>query len=144
MRAVMELIKAYARIIRFIISGGTGSVVNLSVLFVLVHFFSWYPVYASIASFISSFFVSFTLQKLWTYKNYDKSTAGTQMFTFFAIALFNLGLNTLMMYGWIEYSSVHYLAAQIITSGLIAIESFFLYKHFVFHPKSEPVLTKSI
>ena len=144
MRAVMELIKAYARIIRFIISGGTGSVVNLSVLFVLVHFFSWYPVYASIASFISSFFVSFTLQKLWTYKNYDKSTAGTQMFTFFAIALFNLGLNTLMMYGWIEYSSVHYLAAQIITSGLIAIESFFLYKHFVFHPTSEPVLPKSI
>ncbi len=143
MTPVMELIKAYARIIRFVISGGTGAVVNLGVLYILVHYFAWYPVYASIASFLCSFFLSFTLQKLWTYKNYDNATAGTQMFTFLAIALFNLGLNTVAMYGLIEYTSIHYLFAQILTSGLIAFESFSLYKHFVFTPKSEPPLTSN-
>lgn len=144
MRPVKELIRAYARIIRFIISGGTGAVVNLGVLYILVHFFSFYPVYASVVSFICSFFVSFTLQKLWTYKNYDKSTAGSQMFTFLAISLFNLGLNTLIMYAWIEYTPLHYLAAQFLTSAGIAVASFFLYKHFVFTPKSEPPFPKSL
>ena len=132
MNQVLELLKAYARIIRFIISGGTGAVVNLSVLYVLVHYFSWYPVWGSVGSFVCAFFVSFTLQKLWTYKNYNKEESGKQMGVYLGVQLINLGINTGLMYLLVEYTPLHYLAAQIVTSGLIAVESFFLYKHIVF------------
>jgi putative flippase GtrA len=130
--AVKALWDSYGRIIRFIISGGTGAAVNLSVLAVLVEYFGWYAVYGSIGSFVCAFFVSFSLQKLWTYKNYNKEAAGMQMAIYLGIQLVNLGINTGLMYFFIEYTPLHYLAAQIITLGLIAVESYFLYTHVVF------------
>lgn len=132
MQPVIDLIKAYARIIRFVIAGGTGAVVNLTALYLLVEYGHLNPVVGSIGSFVCAFFVSFGLQKLWTYKNYDKQTAGKQMTVYLGIQLFNLALNTGIMYLFVHHTPIHYIVAQIITSGLIAVESFFLYKHIVF------------
>lgn len=132
MQAVIDLIKAYARIIRFVIAGGTGAVVNLTALYLLVEYAHLNPVVGSVGSFVCAFFVSFGLQKLWTYKNYDKQTAGKQMTVYLGIQLFNLALNTGIMYLFVHHTPVHYMPAQIITSGLIAVESFFVYKHIVF------------
>ena len=130
----------YGRILRFIVSGGAGAVVNLTVLFVLVHYLGMYPVLASGGSFIAAFFVSFTLQKLWTYRNFDRENAGGQMIIYFVIQLINLGINTALMYFFVEFTTLHYLVAQIVTSGVIAVESFFLYKHMVFIKKEAPPL----
>jgi putative flippase GtrA len=135
--AVQALWDTYGRIVRFVISGGTAAAVHLGLVFILVHFFSWYPVFASVCAFVIAFFVSFALQKLWTYKNFDRKNAGEQMGTYLAIQLANLGLNALSMYIFVEYTNVHYLVAQVITSGTIAIESFFVYKYFVFHSRPQ-------
>lgn len=132
MQAVIDLIKAYARIIRFVLAGGAGAVVNLTALYLLVTYGEAHPVLGSVGSFICAFFVSFTLQKLWTYRNFDKETAGKQMTVYLTIQLINLGINTGLMYILVHYTPLHYLVAQVITSALIAIESFFLYKHVVF------------
>lgn len=140
MKAVIDLIKAYARIIRFVIAGGTGAVINLTALYLLVTYAGLNPVLGSVGSFICAFFVSFSLQKLWTYKNYDKQTAGKQMTVYLGIQLFNLALNTGIMYILVHHTPIHYLVAQVITSAFIAIESFFLYKHIVFRDteKTQP------
>lgn len=138
MQAVIDLIKAYARIIRFVIAGGTGAVVNLTALYLLVTYGQVHPVLGSMGSFVVAFFVSFTLQKLWTYRNYDKETAKKQMAVYLGIQLINLAINTACMYVLVHYTPVHYLAAQIITSALIAVESFFLYKHVVFRDSATP------
>jgi putative flippase GtrA len=50
MQAVIDLIKAYARIIRFVIAGGTGAVVNLTALYLLVEYAHLNPVLGSISS----------------------------------------------------------------------------------------------
>lgn len=124
----------YGKILRYIVSGGTGAVVNFAVLIFLVEHFHLYPVYASVGAFMVAFGVSFTLQKLWTFQNYDRATAGKQIVAYLAISLMNLGLNTLLMYLLITYTTLWYVVDQFITSALIAVESFFLYRHVVFTP----------
>src|SRR3989344_279145 len=55
--------------IRYIISGGTGAVVNLATLFVLVHFFQVWYLLSVIMAFVVAFFVSFSMQKFFTFND---------------------------------------------------------------------------
>jgi putative flippase GtrA len=127
-----RLDERHRKIVRFLISGGTAAVVHFAVLTLLVEVFSVYPVLASVFAFVCAFFVSFTLQKLWTFKNSDMEAAPRQAGIFFSIGMVNLGINAGLMYLFFSLLGFHYLPAQVLTSGLVAVESYFLYKHFVF------------
>jgi putative flippase GtrA len=134
----------YRKLVRFTISGGTGFLVNLVVLIALVELTGMRPVVASVGAFVCAFGVSFTLQKFWTFKDAGLTEAPQQATRYLVVALVNLALNALLMYLFTEVLHLFdallpqygYIAAQIVTNGLIAIESYFLYKHFVF---SKPV-----
>ena len=57
------------RIVRFLISGSSAAGINLGTLFVLTHFFDVWYLLSSVVAFSVSFFVSFTLQKFWTFND---------------------------------------------------------------------------
>lgn len=117
---------------RYIISGGTAAIVDLGTLYVLTDLFAvWYVLSAAIA-FAVAFGVSFLMQKFWTFRDHDTDRVHTQVLLYLVISVANLLLNTAMVYGFVEYLRVHYLLAQIVTSGLIACESFLVYKLLIF------------
>jgi len=121
-------------LIRYIISGGTAAVVNLGILFILVHFFNnWYLI-SSVISYALAILVSFLMQKYFTFKDFTKDRIGEQGVLHVGIQVFNLCLNTLLMYLLVDLGGIYYLLAQIISAGSIAVYSFFLYKHMVFAP----------
>jgi putative flippase GtrA len=122
------------RVARYIFSGGTAATVNLAALYALVDFFGLYYLTGAVLSFIIAFVVSFLLQKFWTFRNFEKKTdvVQKQVVWYFGIALFNLCLNTTFIYFFVEVLYVWYMLAQFISSGLIAVLSYFLYKLFVF------------
>lgn len=120
------------RLARFVISGGTATAVNLGTLFILTHFFGVWYIYSSIAAFAVSFFVSFSLQKLWTFGNTALDKVHVQATKFLAIILVALGINTLLIYIFVEYMHAHYLLGQLVSGLFIAIINYFSYKHIVF------------
>ena len=120
------------RIARFCISGGIATLVNLSTLFLLTHFLSVWYVFSSIVAFLLAFCVSFSLQKLWTFKDASRDHLYAQALTFLTIVLVGLGINTTLVFVLVEYGSVHYLVAQLISGVFIAIMNYFSYKHLVF------------
>ncbi|OGG51102.1 hypothetical protein A2763_02055 [Candidatus Kaiserbacteria bacterium RIFCSPHIGHO2_01_FULL_54_36] len=120
------------RIVRFLISGSSAAGINLGTLFVLTHFFDVWYLLSSVVAFSVSFFVSFTLQKFWTFNDASLHRVRSQAFVYLMIALADLGLNTLLLFVLVEYAHVHYMAAQLLCMGLIAIINFFSYKRFVF------------
>ncbi len=123
----------YFRVIKYILAGGTATVVNLILLYFLTEFFQlWYLISSAIA-FIISFFVSFYLQKFWTFQDKDKKKIYQQIRLYGIVALANLGLNTGLMYFSVDILKIWYLLAQILISGLIAIESFLIYKFLIFN-----------
>ncbi len=138
--AIVKIIKfnfpfSDSRIIRFVISGTIGAVTDLFLLWFLTAAFGIWYLASAIIAFILSFVVSFFLQKLWTFKNREADRTHVQAGIYLAVTLCNLGVNTLLVYVFVRYFSLHYLLAQIIASVLIAFESFFAYREIVFKKK---------
>lgn len=125
------------RIVRYLISGTLATTTTFVVLFVLVHFFHVWYLLATVVAFIMGVCVSFTMQKLFTFNDYSRDTIPIQTTVFFGIQIFNLSINTLLMYVSVDVVHVHYLLSQVIVAGAIALYSFFVYKHLIFRSKVE-------
>lgn len=126
---------------KYIISGGTATVVNLSLLYTLTEFFHiWYLISAAVA-FVGAFGVSFTLQKFWTFRDHDTEDIHKQLSLYLVVVLVNLGINTLLVYLLVEHAGLWYIYAQIISAMIIAVESFFVYKFFIFKRAHEKLST---
>ncbi len=122
--------------VRFLISGGTGAMVHFFVLYLLTGVMGvWYLLATSIA-FTCAFFVSFTLQKHWTYTDRSPAVWG-QRGRYFLIGVGNLLLNGALMYVLVDGFGIWYLLAQVIASGLIAVLSHLLYRTVVFMEHGE-------
>jgi putative flippase GtrA len=124
-----------SRIIRFIISGSIGAFTDLFLLWFLTKVAGIWYLTSAIIAFVLSFIVSFFLQKIWTFKNREMEKIHIQAGTYLLITLCNLGMNTLLVYTFVQYLSFHYLIAQVFASIIIAFESFFAYRELVFKKK---------
>ena len=127
----------YKQIIKYLITGGTAASADLVLLYILTDILGvWYLISASLA-FAIAFFVSFFLQKFWTFRDGDKEIMYQQMGVYLAVALSNLALNAALMYALVDGFKVWYMLAQIMASGLIACESYFIYKLLIFNKNSK-------
>lgn len=127
----------HAKIVRYLISGGTAAFTNITLLYLFTDIFGiWYIASAAMA-FALAFIVSFTLQKFWTFQDISKDQIHRQATVYLTVALSNLLINTSLLYMQVEYLGIHYIVAQLIASVFIAIESFFVYQIFIFKKKTE-------
>jgi putative flippase GtrA len=120
------------KIFRFLISGGAAAGTNLFILYAVTEWFGIWYLLSSVIAFIIAFFVSFVLQKYWTFKDHSTDMIHRQMVIYFAYALLGVLVNTLFVYIFVEIFGIHYFVAQFISSGLIAIANFFVYRFFIF------------
>lgn len=122
--------------IKYLVSGCTGAIVNVGILYVLTDWLGLWYLFSTSISLLCSFVVSFTLHKFWTFDNKVMEDVHVQAASYLGVALINLVLNTFFMLVFVEYLHIWYLLAQVISAGLIAFSSFFLYKQFVFKTKT--------
>jgi putative flippase GtrA len=123
------------RIFRFLLSGGAALGTDLVFLYLFTDIFGiWYLV-SSVLAFVLAFVVSFSLQKFWVFGDSSHDGIQKQASIYFVVAIINLFLNTFLVYEFVEQFKLFYLLAQIAASALIAIESFFVYQHFIFNKK---------
>jgi putative flippase GtrA len=127
----------YARVLRFLVSGGSAASVNLVVLFVAVTEFGMWYIAGAVVSFFVSFIVSFLMQKFWTFRDSSIIDTKEQLVEYLSVALINLCLGTTSLYVLVEYGGLHYMFAQFLTMGAVAVLSYFVYKHLIFHQKSD-------
>ena len=130
---MIKLLLKYKRVIKYLIAGGAAASVDLGFLYFFTDILGiWYLISACLA-FIMAFFVSFYLQKFWTFRDGDKEKMYKQLGVYLAVALVNLALNAALMYLLVDGLKIWYLLAQIMASGLIAAESYFVYKLLIFN-----------
>jgi len=119
-------------VVKFFIAGGFAGVVDLIALFVFHDLFAWEILFSTSAAFILAFAVSFSLQKIWTFRNYSHKKLPRQLILYFAGAFISLNLNALGMHWLVNNLGVWYLLAQIIVNLFLAVINFFNYKFIVF------------
>jgi len=116
----------YRQPIKYIISGGTSAVTNLLALFALTDFFHIWYLYSTPIAYMCGYVVSFTLHKFWTFESMDRAKAKKELPLHLSLALGNLAVNIALMYIFVDILGVWYISAQILATGLIAIEGFYL------------------
>ncbi len=115
------------KLVRYLFAGSIGAMVHVGTVFVCTHMFDiWYRV-STIIGFFLSVSVSFYLQKHWTFREHEISHAGKQFLQFVSIGGINFVLNISIMILMVEVLHLWPVAAQILTSGIVAVESFLLY-----------------
>jgi dolichol-phosphate mannosyltransferase len=127
-----EAYAGHMNFFRFLIAGSMGAIVNLSVLYIFTDILGVWYLYSSVSAFIGSFFVSFLLQKFWTFRDHSKDNIHKQASLYFLVLLCGLGLNTLILYFLVEYGGLHYLPGQVMSAAIVAAFSYSAYRHFIF------------
>ncbi len=127
-----QLAFRHRTIVKFIISGGTAAFVDLVLIYALTDLFGLWYLLSAILAFLVAFVVSFCMQKFWAFRDTDLSRAHRQLISYLFVGVTNLFLNTFLVYVFVDIIGIWYFFAQIIASGLIALGSFFIYKHLIF------------
>ena len=122
----------HRQILKFLIAGGTSTSVDILIYSLLVYFANLWYVASSIISFIIAFWISFGLQKFWTFRDKNTEKIMKQTYLYFFVAIINLGISTLLIYLFVDYVHIHKFLSKVSANIIIAAESFFVYRHFVF------------
>lgn len=125
---MINFLKQKRELIKYIISGGTAAVVNISTLYILVDYFDLWYLASSTLAYLVAFFVSFTLQKFWTFLDKEKRGTTKQAIWFILYNVISIFINMLFVFVFVEVFGVVYLVAQILSGIIIAGCSFFVYR----------------
>lgn len=131
-RILLLYIEKNKKIFRFIISGASATAVDIFLLFYLTEIVGLWYIHSAVLAFGASFFVSFYLQKYWTFEDNRKHVRTRQMLMHFLVASTNLSLNTFGLFFLVHFLHVHYLLAQLLVVGVLGIGSFLMYNIVIF------------
>ncbi len=124
-------------LIKFFISGSIAGIVNLILLFVFHGLIGWEIILSTSLSFVLAFMISFSLQKLWTFRNTDKKKTFGQLCLYFVTALINLNLNGFFMHLLVNEYQVWYLLAQLVINLFLGVLNYLVYKFIIFKKENE-------
>ncbi len=123
------------RISRYLAAGLIALAVNIVSLYVCVDLLGLWYLAGSTIAFIVTLLASFLLQKFWTFRERSSGRLPVQLMSYAALATVNIGVNALLMYLFVSVFAFHYLLAQVLSSGTIAVYGFVIYKLLVFAPR---------
>src|SRR3989344_4762697 len=98
-------------VIKFLVSGGTATAINLVVLYTLTEWVGIWYLFSAVIAFVVAFFVSFCLQKFWTFIDHRIDVLTAQAGLYALIQLWDLIANTTGLYLLVEHANVWYVAA---------------------------------
>ena len=122
-----------ARVVRYLVSGGTATVVNFAVLYSFTEFLHVWYIISSIVAMGAGFITSFILQKFWTFSNTSLERVPVQFQLHVLLGLSNVAVNTLVLFILVEHFHVWYMVAQFISGAGLAVINYTVYRLFIFH-----------
>lgn len=136
--AIMLVVRyIHMKVLRYLISGGAATALDLILLYIFTEFFGWWYLWSVTPAFVIAIWVSFFLQKFWTFNDYSKD-GGVQLIAYLSTAVINTGINAGIVYACTEYLRIPYLMSQILSSAGIAVLSYFIYTVIIFKPSAKP------
>jgi len=125
------------RILRFALSGGTAALTTLFVLYLLHGLLSAPYLAASAIGFLAGVSINFLLQRRVVFLRTGRAGVRREAATFLVVNLIALVLNTALLYIFVEFLHLYYLAAQVLVQVIIAAGSFLVYG-FIFRAPENP------
>ena len=120
------------QLLRFGISGVAAALTLMGTLYVLTDFAGLWYIHSVLIASVVSFFVSFGLQRLWTFRGVDQGAALPQLIAFVALFLANSAINAGLLFVLVEYLHAPYLISELFIAVAIAIWNFCIMRFLIF------------
>jgi len=131
----MQLVK---KTLKYFSVGWFATACNLIILFICVDYFKLFYLTGTVIAFCCSTTISFFLYKLWAFQNYSKDKMRMQYFYTLLFAALMIGLNTLLVYTFVELIMpwhLGYLVAQVLASIVTTLVNYIFYHKIIFKEK---------
>lgn len=126
----------YKSIIKFFITGLLSGAIDIFVLYLVHELLGRNIIFSTSIAFIFAFFISFNIQKVWTFRNYDRNNMPRQLSLYFTNAIIIFLLNGLAMHYLVNNLQFCYLLAQIMVNIVLGSINFINYKYIIFKTES--------
>ena len=124
--------------VKYIIVGFVGTGLDFSILYILVEYGHLYYLFGAVTSVAIVLWVSFTLNKYWTFQNFEKKYF--QQFGKYLVShAIALGVNLAILAFLVEIFHFWYLFAKVFATAAAAITNFLIVKKFIFFAKKQEV-----
>lgn len=128
------LLERYAVFLKYSVVGALGTAVDLGSLYLFVEFLHLPVLLATALSFLLAVINNFLLNKHWTFQN-KSSNIQKQFIKFLLVSLVGLALTELFMVLFVYGFKIWYMAAKLMTSGLVLIWNFLANKYWTFRDR---------
>lgn len=123
--------KLLLQIFKFIIVGGTATVIDFIVLFLLKEYIGLNEIVANTISFTVSVIYNYIASVKWVFDVDEAKNKSTQFITFITFSIIGLLLNNLILWICIDKLSIYYLIGKVIATGIVMVFNFITRKMFL-------------
>ena len=131
---LLELYKKYKEIINYLIFGVLTTVVSIGTYALFTKLFSINYLVSNILSWILAVLFAFITNKLFVFesKSKDKKQVTKEMINFFFFRIISLGIEMIIMYTFVDLSSINDLITKVIAQIIVILSNYIFSKVFVF------------
>lgn len=123
--------KLLLQIFKFIIVGGTATVIDFVVLFILKEFIGLNEIVANTISFTVSVIYNYIASVKWVFDVDQDKSKSKQFITFIIFSIIGLLINNLILWICIDKLSIYYLIGKAIATGIVMVFNFITRKMFL-------------
>ena len=123
--------KLLLQIFKFIVVGGTATVIDFVVLFILKEFIGLNEIVANTISFTVSVIYNYIASVKWVFDVDQDKNKSKQFITFIIFSIIGLLINNLILWICIDKLSIYYLIGKAIATGIVMVFNFITRKMFL-------------
>ncbi len=121
----------YGQVIKFIIAGATGAVIELALFVLLTEFFSIHYLVANLVAITIAILVNYVISQKWVFET-GRHSKEVEVLAFIIVSVFIVITNQLLMWGLVDGLGFNEKLSKVLSIGLVAIINFFAKKFLVF------------
>jgi putative flippase GtrA len=106
--------------------------VDITILWVLVHYFSWWYLAASTVSFLSGVLVTYALSVKLVFKHHRLKDRRAEFIAFAALGTLGLAINATVIFVAVKYMALNYLIAKCVATGFTFMCNFISRRQLLF------------
>jgi putative flippase GtrA len=117
-------------------ASGCALVFDMTILWVLVHFFSWDYLIAATCSFLAGAVVAYMLSVKLAFRQHALQDRRLEFVIFIAIGATGLAVNDAVLFLAVDQLGIHYLAAKCVAAGFTFTSNFIMRRQILFVRRS--------
>jgi putative flippase GtrA len=117
---------------RYIAVSALGLLVDITILWILVHYFSWGYLWSATASFVAGLVIGYVLSVTLVFKYRRLKNQHIEFASFAAIGVVGIAINALAMSIGVKFLGLHYLIAKCGSAGFTFLWNFLARRQLLF------------